>query len=627
MISEKNILASFAMLKVEHMSDGRDYLDNYRNFVLYTIESTGKKIVTPEDIKSDLKNIFAFELPLTIISILLKKMSDNLTFSSSDGLYHYVGANNFNFREFEHNFLISQKQINLLSQKFIDYYDSYCHEKITHDVSMGIIISFLKDFSLYILPAYYKGKTTSSVFADQPSLKTKEMVYICKFIQDIEKENTALFADFIELVKGCFISNAIFIQDDDMSYKTMFNSVTFYLDAPLLIRLYGLEGELKQKTISETLQLVQALGGKFAVFSHCCDEFFAIVNRVIRAIRGEFQGRGPVYEEVRSPLSKWNETELLLIKSDFKSFLRKYNINYRQTPDYAIDFQIDELELQNVIKSKISYYHDPQDPNDASKAIQNDINSIRSIYALRGNTKPNSIETALAVFVTHNKALADAATTFRNAQSEFYAKTTITDCSLAYYSWLKSPQVFSMLPAQEILSYVRAAITPNAEKWYLYVSVIDELQREGVLSDEEYFDARYTLSAFESVAIHEGEIGKQDIQKILQKKDDFHKAEFQRKLNPIESENKALRSYIIQRNHKKAKFYSFFASLFVFFFATFIISLITTSVHGFWGNCIVSAISLLLIPLGSYIFVYRVLLNRLINKYQKEVYDYTEAKK
>ena len=625
MIQDVNILASMAMLKVEHKDDRHDYLDYYRNFVLYALECKQREMVSPDNIQEDLKDLFALSIPLQIISILLKKMSDNLSFCQEDGLYHYISPNGFNPKKFESQYALSKCQIDRLSDTFINYYESYSGVKISNDNAVCLIISFLKKFSANILPAYYNGNITGSIFGKDIPTDSREILYFCKFIEDIKNDNIALFNDFIELVKGCLLSNAIFVQDDDNQHKNKFSLVTFYLDAPLLIRLYGLEGELKQKAISETIELVQALGGKFATFSHCCDEFFAIVSRAIRALKHEIRGRGPVYEEVTSPFSKWDETELTLIKSNFSSFLSNRHITYRQTPEYRKDYQIDETKLGEIINSKISYYHDAQNPDDYSRAILNDINSIRSIYAIRGDVEPRQIENAIAIFLTHNKALADAAAAFRNAQSEFYVKTTMTDVALAYYAWLKSPQASSQLPEKEILSYVRAAITPNDDKWYSYISEIENLKSDGNLTTEEYFDARYSLSAAASVAIHDGEMSKKDIEKILKKKEVFQKSAFQREISPIKIENKNLRSYIETKNQKRAARIAMILSIAVIIM---VCSVLTTVFYyfkgGVWGALITASVSILLIPFGKRIFVHGPILKLLLEKYNRELEEWSK---
>ena len=613
----QNLLASYAMLKCDHQDKRFDYLDYYRDFIFYIIVNKRCYILSPDVIQNELGSQFGLQLPLNIISILLKKLTDEkICDFKEDHLYHFTNSIPFDIKKFNTQYNKSKEQIKAVTKSFIFYYKSYCGKLLDESIALSIITSFINKYALEILSANCKG---SDVCLKEVS--ETDIIYISKFFEDIQYDNRALFIDFIDVVKGCFLTNAMFIGLYAEIDHAKFSNVTFYIDAPLLLRLLGLEGEIKQKAIEETILAVQANGGRFAIFSHCMDEFYAIINRTLKALRHEIKGKGPVYEEVASPSTKWNETELLLITSQKETFLKKYDINYRQTPPYSIDYGIDEKKLEEVVRSKIDYYHGNADDNEKNQALLNDINSIRSIYVLRGNRQPEKLENCLAVFLTHNKALSEAAKQFRNAQSEFYARTVMTETSLAYYTWLKSPQQAPSLPMNELMAYVRAALHPNDDKWNSYIDELEGLKKEGSINENQYYDARYSLAASASVAIFDGEISKENIQKIIENTEKIRQADYYRKYKPIEDENVSLKKNISTYIEKKAKTTSLIISISIGIVYFFLLTLPVFLYMGV-GEVIFTAIfSLASAYWGEKIFLYNKI-KRIIHKiYSKHFYS------
>ena len=100
--------------------------------------------------------------------------------------------------------------------------------------------------------------------------------------------------------------------------------------------------------------------------------------------------------------------------------LASHKLVRHRTPDYAKAHQIDELVLQDSLDEDIGYIN--------PRALEHDVNSIRSIYTLRRGYAPVRLEDSVAVFVTSNSALAKVAYEYgKNHESSREVSSVITN--------------------------------------------------------------------------------------------------------------------------------------------------------------------------------------------------------
>jgi hypothetical protein len=170
--------------------------------------------------------------------------------------------------------------------------------------------------------------------------------------------------------------------------------------------------------------------------------------------------------------------------------------------------------LQDVISEEIHYYN--------PRALEFDINSIRSIYTLREGTTPRFLEDALAVLVTSNSALARAAFEYgREFETTREVTSVISDFSLANMAWLKAPLAAPDLPKSEVIAACYAALEPPEHLWSKYVGEIDRLQALGGISVRDHEVLRYSTKARDELMNltlgAEGEFSAQTIPEILER--------------------------------------------------------------------------------------------------------------
>ena len=106
--------------------------------------------------------------------------------------------------------------------------------------------------------------------------------------------------------------------------------------------------------------------------------------------------RGTIIIEARKRGT--TKSDLLLLASTIDERIDKAGIKVEITPAYIEAVQIDETIFQQILEDEVSYYN--------PRAKEYDINSVRSIYVIRGSDLAPSVEKSPATFVTSNTGFA-----------------------------------------------------------------------------------------------------------------------------------------------------------------------------------------------------------------------------
>ena len=125
-----------------------------------------------------------------------------------------------------------------------------------------------------------------------------------------------------------------------------------------------------------------------------------------------------------------------------KASCLELDVDVQDTPSYdEHDLQIDEVALGEALEYK-------------EGAKRHDINSVRSIYVLRGDRRSSSIEKCKAIFVTSNTPLVNEVYKYsrENDESLGQISAAIGDTTLTNAAWLKAPMEAPNLPKLEVLS-------------------------------------------------------------------------------------------------------------------------------------------------------------------------------
>jgi len=466
---EATTLVSLAILKVDLDEGTRDYLDYLRDFALHVL-SIHKPDPVTDDILSDLLlKEFGLNLPNRACQLVLRRLArkrflkrEHNVFTLEEELPQIDFTVKRNTARHHIDLVYSSVKKYALNRYGLTWTDS--------DVTLAIL-SFLGNFGVEFLRAYIFKTALPSI----PESAPKEQFIVSKFIKELYDSGHQLFDSFAVLVKGQMYANALVCPDLE-SISKKFDRLTFYFDTPLILNFLNLQGPEEKAAIDELLPLIKQLRGKVAVFDHTFEE----VRNVLSAAENNLDNptaEGTVIREIRK--LGMAKTNLILLREKLPEHLKAHDISIMPTPEYNIDFQISEQELEEAILDEV-WYRNPQ-------ALRFDINSVRSIYVLREGHIPTRLEDAIAVFVTSNSKLAKAAFLLgQNHNSTREVSSIITDYSLANVAWLKAPMGAPELPTKEMLATCYAALEPSHALWSKYINEIDSLVEAQSISADDH---------------------------------------------------------------------------------------------------------------------------------------------
>ena len=461
-------LTSLAMLKVK-IDQGGDYLDYLRPFILHVLTECKPDPVTDLVIHDYLRTQFGLEIPSRTIQVVLKRISRNHHLKMVAGVYHITGelpTSGIIARKSE-----AERHIQAVVSGLEEFSKNTAKSITTTDEAVTAICSFLTQFQIPCLRAYLRGTAIPNV----EGMHNTDIVLVSQYVQLLQRSNPDRFNSFMVMAQGHMLANALLCPDLQNAPKT-FKGVTFYLDTPLLIRRLDLEGEYKTAAIVNLIDLLHNLGATIAAFSHSREELEHVLTGAANYI-DDLNGRGAVVLEARRRGT--TKSDILLLAAQLDERLADANIELRDTPSYTADFQINEIIFESVLEDEVSYFN--------PRAKEYDINSVRSIYVLRGNTSPSILEKSKAVLVTTNSGFARAAYEYGQKHDQsIEVSSVITDFSLANMAWLKAPMGAPSLPTNEILAFSYAALQPTKDLLCKYLEEIDKLEKLGKITARDH---------------------------------------------------------------------------------------------------------------------------------------------
>ena len=476
-----NTLTSLALLKGQ-VDRGNDYLGYLTPFVLQVLHDDRPDPITDAAVSKLIRARFGLEIPSRSIELVLKRVARKYPIRKDHGVYRQTGDLP------DPNIEPKQREVERHIRRVLFGLQQFAQDSINpvkdDDRAIEAICSFLTEFDITCLRAYLRGTVI-------PSLDTRDendVVLVGQYVANIQRRDPQLFESFMVLVQGYMLANALLCPDLEQVGRS-FRGVTFFLDTPLLLHALGLEESTKEEAAAELVRLLAKLGGTVAAFSHSIQELRNILRAVASNI-GSPQERSEIDREIKQ--RGITRSDLILLDEQVEERLREAGIGTIATPRYLPEFQIDEGIFEQVLSDEVSY-HNP-------RAREFDINSVRSIYALRRNRMVPSIEKAVAIFVTSNSSYAKAAWDFgQQHDSAIQVSSVVTSFSLANVAWLKAPLGAMKLPQAQILSVAYAALQPSVGHLGRILDEIDKLEESGRISTLEHQLLRSSKLAYDEL--------------------------------------------------------------------------------------------------------------------------------
>ena len=366
-------LTSLAMLKV-HVDQSQDYLDYLQPFVLQVLVSHSPDPVTDTVVTDHIRTDFGLEIPVRAVQIVLKRLSRRHPIKKGHGVYRITGElpdPRIDARKAD-----ATRHIDAVISDLCKFSEETGKPLNTYDEAVTAICAFLTQFNIPCIRAFLRGTAIPAINGRHQS----QIVLVSKYVLDLQSRDQRRFESFMVVVKGHMLANALLCPDLERAPKS-YKAVTFYLDTPLLVRRLGLEGEPKRAAVDNLIALLLRLGATVATFSHSRNELERVITGAAYYVEAS-GGRGAIVMEARRLGIR--KSDLLLLTGQIDDKLRDAQIEVLSTPQYIADFQIDEEEFQGALEDEVSYFN--------PRAKEDDINSVRSIYVLRGRLSSDTLE-------------------------------------------------------------------------------------------------------------------------------------------------------------------------------------------------------------------------------------------
>lgn len=461
-------LTSLALLKV-NIDENRDYFDYLRPFVLEILYSNPNIPVTDHGSKVAVAERFGLEIPERTVQIVLQRLVKQGFLRKEHGNYH--ATRDLPYPDLLRKQTEAQRHIDAVIVDLLEF-SAQTPRPLTDPNRADIAIrTFLAKFDVSCLRSYLRG----TALPDLDSQATTDVVIVSKFVLHLRANNPERFDSFMTMAQGHLLANALLCPDLRFVTET-YRNVAFFLDTPLIIQYLGLDGEIKQNAARELVSLLQNLKGRLCAFAHSRDEMRTVLYNAGNRLESP-DGRGSIVMEARRRGT--TTSDLILMSEQSNDLLQEAGIEIRPTPKYINRFEIDEVGFERLLEEMVSY-HNPA-------ARLHDINSVRSIYVLRGDLSPVTLEQCRAILVTTNSAFAQAAAKHGKSHVRTRAvPSVISDFSLANFAWLKAPMGAPLLPMREVLAVAYAALRPSNALWNKYLNEVDRLKERGGVTPRQH---------------------------------------------------------------------------------------------------------------------------------------------
>ena len=454
-------LTSLAVLRV-NIDQRRDYLDYLRPFILQVLGDRNLESITDYTVAQAIEHQFGLSIPQRTVELVLRRLARSIAIQRDRGSYRITGQlpdPQLSVRQSE-----AREHTNRIVSTLIQFSSMSSHPIDDEQEAVEAVIAFLAEFDISCLRAYLRGTAIPALDGSHST----SVVLVSNFVQHIQHTNPDLFESFVVLVQGHMLANALLCPDLEHVTKD-YSNVTFYLDTPMLVQALGLEGSAKEEAARDLIGLLIRLKGTVAAFEHSREELHGVIMGAA-AYLDSATGRGSIVAEARK--NGTTRSDLVVIAESIEEALNESGIALHRTPSYVAEFQIDENTFEDVLDDWIGYRN--------ARAKIFDINSVRSIYAIRAKGRAPTIERAKAILVTSNHSVASAAWKYgQQYESSHDVSSVITDFTLANAAWLKAPLGAPNVPVSQLLSFSYAALQPSADLLDRYMSEIDRLEGIG----------------------------------------------------------------------------------------------------------------------------------------------------
>lgn len=472
-VVNENLMIGTAVLATYSDKKHKDSIDIMLPFVKYTLHekySLNSKIFAVEICDYIQEKFYFQNLPIAIINKSLNRLSKNGgCLSYNNGEYFFIKEVEEEHSRIKTKRLQATELIESIVSKLTPYVNSrVTFRRYTEEEVKKSLFNFLDKYGL---------TTFENRLKETSMAKTEQLNRIIGgFILDEYEHQSSVFNKLIELIKGVFLSKAIYLQtNNDNLFKSRMKDTVLILDAPLMLRMLGLKTEGENRTAKEFAQVIPS-----QVRLQYFQQNFEELERIIRSYKYQKISGGRINAHT---IEYFDEKEYSVVEIEhyyiqLEKKLRSLGIyKFDKEISTETNYKINEDELSVFLKEKIPSYVQNE------RALETDVTTIANIFKIRKGQKASSIENCKVIFITNNANLVNCVNNFFSDNDTIGCAMTEIDFTILM--WLKNGGKNNDVPKDMLVANAMAATEEITENFMTVVlSKIRHYQEEGTFDEE-----------------------------------------------------------------------------------------------------------------------------------------------
>lgn len=466
-------LATVAMLKA-NFDAGRDHIAMFGPFVLDAVASIKHSDMAAEEVCEAMRQRHQLSIPLNTMKTLLGRMVKDGYLTREGGRYFRSQKQIDSDDVLKERATIEARQ-RVLAAEFRAC--GYAEELGLRDdeEALTAILRFLERYHVDL--ALSNGAPTLAT-DHKAEVDGSTEVATALFLRDVIRAEGESFQILGEMLEGWVLQSALLLKDVSATTRK-FKNLRVVFDSRLLFSALGLQGDDLERSTLELIGLLGDTGAVLEVFEPTIDEMRRILAVYEEKI-GTTKGRFELYptDLTRYLISKrYQPSDVRQVAGLLEAKVRKLGFNLRELPEHVPDFTMDEADLGRRLTN--------DDGNEKSSRVVHDVDCIAGILTQRKGQVSDSLDTAVAVFVSDSGSTVGTVRSWYTAQEGRGCAPIIHVLALSNFAWLKRPASASKLKVHELMALCSAALRPTPEAWQHFIDHLRKLEAEGELNDEE----------------------------------------------------------------------------------------------------------------------------------------------
>lgn len=484
-----SVIPSLAIVKV-NWDDRRDYIDNFVPFVAECIRVAAHAEISVSEVQAAVARSFGLTIPQGALQTILNRVRKQGYVERVEGVYRRndEALARLEFAKVRDDAL---RKSEALSAKLIEFCGNRFRMEWSPQEAETALLTYLEKGSSAILAAALGDRIISP-----PKGRVAHVdLVVGSFVAEMHRADPEGFEYLETVVKGSMLAGALLFPNIG-AIKRHFEGVEVYFDTPFVLQALGLEGESRQAPRLELINLLYEENANLRIFEHTLDELRKVLNAAARGLRNYTNLRyahGATSQYLLEAGYAASDVELIIAR--LEKSLSSLHIRPKAKPPYSKALGVDERKLQSVLQEEVGYHRED--------TLFHDLDSLTAVHRLRRGRVHLHIEACDAVFVTTNHSLIRASTTFFREEYEDHEEGMVPHCLLDHVFtalvWLKKPLDAPDLPRKRILADCYAAMNPSDMLWRKYLDEIDRLEKQGNITEEDYFLLRFSTAARSSL--------------------------------------------------------------------------------------------------------------------------------